>query len=148
MGKRKNDCSKRNANIGRSLMCLDIIEQQLRLPDGFGYKVFRYENRKMLCPYAWCKPKTNKWINAKYFQPQETKYDSKTGQVHGLAWANKYKPGWHIYQNLNDAKRDVANHSARVIRKVKYRNARVLGRSEMNNYIVIVADEIRILEEV
>lgn len=119
-------------------MCLTQIYKRKPKKSGFGYKVFRKVNGKLLPAFRGeGEIPTEEWINADDYYP----YKSLGKKAIPAEEGGKYSPGWHVYKKLRDAKR-MYWASINVIRKVSYRGAHTWGRE--CGYCVIVAGEIYI----
>jgi hypothetical protein len=109
---------------------------------GYGWKIFmKQRNRQLNFSYYLYNGNSiapvNKWLKT---NPNE-KIMSSTGE--------KYPGGFHIYTNLNNARR-ICNSLGTidaVIRKVKYKGIKVIGEEdeEDGHIVIIVAREMLIL---
>jgi hypothetical protein len=126
-------------------MCLTtIIERSTTIKrSGTGYKVFNITLFGLTGPFQGREDRelpVGQWINEKDFRGPEG-YKSHLSYRHvdkrGNCLGGKYPYGWHIYVS-----KTAANNRSRVeqvIKKVRYRQARTLGRQD--GVLIVVAKE-------
>jgi hypothetical protein len=141
-------------NLGRMFMCLtEIISTKLSKKEqsGIGWKAFRadeyYPGRltfEFLRHTSYSTIPINRWMHAEYWGVE---YNLWSDTEHIYVPQFSYLSGFHIFKTRAEARRWAGNCCKYLlrVRKVKYRNARILGRQ--NAYNVIVADKILVVKK-
>ena len=142
-------------------MCLDKVYAGKPAEKGVGYKVFRKKENILHGELQGDdkKPRsTRAWLKANDYSSQydrEWKLSHKLIQIDSDSW---YRPGWHIFKDLESAKiwkENVPEEPDRIIKKVKYKNAHTEGKQSIREFEneasiygdVIIADEIYIYKK-
>jgi len=128
-------------------MCLSTLKKAYpkKIKDGFGYKVFRKENGCLIADLRNDKPCcVNVWLKEGDFR---TSLHKNRRWVHDAEV--KYLYGFHIFFHRQGAINWCGNHQEqkRVIKKVQYRKAIAIGSQGFREFKVVVAKEMKILED-
>lgn len=127
-------------------MCITEIKNRVldkKEQSGIGWKVFRVDPDcpgRLIFEYSgqasYPAIPINRWMHAENNIVENVLW---SGTEHKYVQLFTYLSGFHILKTRAEARRWAWSRDLRV-RKVKYRNARIIGRQ--NSYNVIVADKI------
>lgn len=129
-------------------MCLDVVLERYKKTDkvsGIGYKVFRLQGEQLMpdCRGGATERPKGVWLHEKNFRDYSSRNVIKVKNGDST-----YCIGWHIFCTLRSAKKwSESCHRKKnaITKKVKYRDARVLGTQRKRK--IVVAKEIFILKE-
>lgn len=136
-------------------MCLSIVKKDIeddsKLSEGVGYKIFRRYNPKYLFGeyYTPISYKDTGYPIGKWIKSDDAVYTDD--------WSYSYPPGFHIFTSLKSAVKWLGPEWGRgryIIRQVRYRNAHTIGCQVLEEKLVqlfvrcVVATEIKIGKEI
>jgi len=135
-------------------MCLDFLSE-FEIKSDEGYKMFLNRKRKLYGVF-WAgntekEYPTNIWLKEKdYRNPCFWKLKSTNEKEIEISPFTKYKPGFHIFINKNDAEKffesQIPCRSNYFIKKVKFRNIVAKGIQE-SLFQTVVAKEMMVLDD-
>ncbi len=127
-------------------MCLHAIASKKPEPEGEGWKVFRLGEYFRFVAIGEIRL-GSVYHSIQLYSLTEWNKTSVESKIF-IDARDFYLTGFHIFTDLDAAKRMVVTYHGRVILKVRYRGAHTLGRQwlESKDWETIVAEEFQIIE--